>query len=217
MKKGEFILGITHICGLLACIAIVGILLLISEDANASDTMRRTEEVGITGSESAIVYDAVECYEYGKYFVVRRSFFGSSGNDILVKKKEDYENSIECSYVVGRNDFEVKNEDADYFFGIYQDLMFVDSGTCPCPRGLSIYSLTERKMVYESTYMTPIAITPDSKLSFWMETAEVATPENCPNYDNILQGHAGIDKRVTLDLKTFELAESDETRCVYHM
>ncbi|MBI4823480.1 MAG: hypothetical protein HY805_04530 [Nitrospirae bacterium] len=176
----------------------------------------REKIVLLPGSDVALAYGTIQCYDYDKYFVITAEPPASPGSNILVKRKADYDGSIACSYIVEDKDFEVKNEWAEYFFGIYEDLLFVDSGTCPCPRLLIIYDISKKKEVYETSYSETIEID-GSKLSFWFETEE-ANRENCPNYDEISHGiSAAIETLVILDLKDFTLHKTDKTRCEHRM
>lgn len=171
-----------------------------------------SEIVGIPGTKRALKYrcDDVTCYEYPQYSVI----IGANG-DMLVKFKQGDEEMPPCEYVVNKGDYEVKNEWAEFFFGISGNLMFVDSGTGPDLRDVMIYDLTQRTKVYETSYSEPIVLTENDTLSFWLETEE-ASKENCPEYEKFTSMGLGaaIETKAVLDLNNFILTKSQETRCV---
>ena len=52
-----------------------------------------------------------------------------------------------CEYVAKPDDLEIRNEWAEYFLGLQGDLLILDSGTGPDPRGLIIWDLKKQKKV----------------------------------------------------------------------
>ncbi len=160
----------------------------------------------------AVAEDKTVCHESPSYLVVEGPT-GEVGTNFLVKYKSKTGLPIKCEYAVRDGDFEIKNEWAEYFLALQNNLLILDSGTGPDPRGLVIWNLENRKKVYSGTYSEPYEVKP-GYLEFWTETAK-ATEDNCPEKKEWEAGGlgAGIDTRVTLSLADFSVTRSSQTRC----
>jgi len=142
---------------------------LLSSFVHANDVSTYQESNDIkTNSQINSKYNDFKCCQSPDYFVIEASLIDSVGSDILVKYKKDYSDEIECKYIVGPTDFEIRNEWAEYFMGIRNNFLMLDSGTGPGPRGLIIYDLSKRKKLYETSCSCPVEYISDSKLSFWL-------------------------------------------------
>ena len=86
--------------------------------------------------ESAPLSDSIFCNDSADYFIITKEIPGWVGSDILVKYKASAGQSFDCAYIAEDGDFEIKNEDAEYFLGVKGDHLLIDSGTSPSPRGL---------------------------------------------------------------------------------
>ncbi len=155
----------------------------------------------------------INCYECAKYLVVAKEVQGRTGTDFLIKYKSNSREKLACNYVPGNGDFEIKNEWAEYFAGLRNDLLILDSTTGPGPSGLLIWDLTKRKKVYEGFWSDPEE-SKDDLLVYWMETGE-ATPTNCPELEHWKsQGlEAAIETKVKLNLSNFQITKTQQTRC----
>ena len=78
----------------------------------------------------------INCYESPKYLVIAKEVQGRTGTDFLIKYKSRPDQKLSCNYIFGNNDFEIKNEWAEYFAGLKGDLLILDSTTGPGPSGL---------------------------------------------------------------------------------
>jgi hypothetical protein len=155
----------------------------------------------------------INCYNSAKYLVIAKEVQGSTGTDFLIKYKSNPREKLICNYVPGTGNFEIKNEWAEYFAGLKNDLLILDSTTGPGPSGLVIWDLAKRKKVYEGSWSDPEASKNDS-LVYWLETGE-ATPANCPELENWKsQGlEAAIETKVILNLSNFRISKTQQTRC----
>jgi len=155
----------------------------------------------------------VTCYESAKYLVVAKEVRGETGTDFLIKYKSSPSEKLECSYVHGKEYFEIKNEWAEYFFGLKHDLLILDSTTGPGPSGLIIWDLVKRKKVYEGSW-SDAEETKDDTLVYWLETGE-ATDSNCPELAKWKsQGLEGaVETKVILNLTNFQITKTRQTRC----
>lgn len=151
------------------------------------------------------------CHESPRYLIIEGST-GEVGTHFLVKYKSEKGQAPVCDYVPEADDFEIRNEDAEYFLGLQQDLLILDSGTGPDPRGLVIWDLKKREKVYTGNYSE--AKIEWGYMEFWVRTSD-ATDENCPQAkewsDSGLE--AQIETKVSLNLSNFKITKSLETRC----
>lgn len=154
-----------------------------------------------------------QCYQSPKYLVVAKDAETGVGTDFLIKYKLTADEKLPCSYVFGNNDFEIKNEWAEYFAGLTDHLLILDSTTGPGPSGLTIWDLNKRKKVYKGAWSDPGDMT-DASITYWAETGE-ATNVNCPERVEWESGGLGaaIETKVILNLVDFSVAKTKETRC----
>ncbi|MGA1874131.1 MAG: hypothetical protein ACMUIA_00825 [bacterium] len=155
----------------------------------------------------------VQCYQSPGYLVVAKSVKGRVGTDFLVKYKSRADEELPCSYILQNNDFEIKNEWAEYFAGLTKDLLILDSTTGPGPSGLIIWDLKKRRKVYEGSWASPTEIKDDS-ITYWAESGEAAD-DNCPERAEWeLHGlGAAMETKVRLNLSDFTVSKTKETRC----
>lgn len=156
------------------------------------------------------------CISNDKYFVTYKYLNGDVGSDILVKYKTNKGQNFSCNYEVEKNDFEIKNEWAEYTLALENNFLILDSGTGPDPRGLIIYNLDSRKKVYTDEYFEESVIIQNNTINYWSPTNQKATPENCfkfSEYEKNGEGAEGIDSHVVLDLSNLSKKELGEYRC----
>ena len=157
--------------------------------------------------------DQINCYESAKYFIVAKEVKERAGTDFLVKYKFHLKDKFICNYNPVNRDCEIKNEWAEYFAGLKNDLLVLDSTTGPGPSGLIIWDLTKCKKVYEGSW-SDAEESGDDSLVYWMETGQ-ATHANCPELETWQsQGlEAAIETKVILNLSNFRITKTDQTRC----
>ena len=155
----------------------------------------------------------ITCHESDRYLIIERQLQDRLGADLLVKYKPHAQTKYACHYAPEAGDFEIRNEWADYFGGLIDQLLLLDSSSGPGPSGLTIWELDKRQKVFVGTWHDREASPPGS-LVYWLETG-AATPLNCPELASLeAQGlGAAIETRVMLDLSTFEIRRTPETRC----
>lgn len=118
-----------------------------------------------------------------------------------------------CHYIFDKDYFEIKNEWAEYYAGLKNHFLILDSSTGPGPSGLTIWDLKKRKKVYEGSWSDP-EDSQDDSLVYWMETGE-ANDKNCPEFQD-WQAHgleAAIETKVILHLSNLEISKTHLTRC----
>jgi len=181
--------------------------------ATAAEKERTGGEGPPDGQAVAVDAGRVTCYESVDYLVVAKETPGKTGTDFLVKYKSNPGEKPACTYAPGNNHFEIRNEWAEYFAGLKDDLLVLDSTTGPGPSGLVIWDLRKRKKVYVGSWSDSEGFR-DHSLVYWTETGE-ATPDNCPELErwksNGLEG--AIETKVILNLSNFQMSQTPETRC----
>jgi len=153
--------------------------------------------------------DGKRCYLYQKYVVLSvDSGIGSDTTAFLREAGSDARRLCEPSGK--RVILDIKNEDAEFFSGLWSHFLFVISGR-GTDRNLMIYDLDSEKLVYQSNFAEPFVLNPSGKLVFY--TADDFNPEvkSCPG---VPQGQwMGFDVQVSLNLKTLKLTHTGEVRC----
>ena len=153
------------------------------------------------------------CHQNDSYFVVVRPRTDAVGEDILVKTKSEG-SSLDCAYEIAAGDREFTEAEANYFFGLSDDYLFIDQGTAPPPRRIIVVDLQTKEEVYTDLYNRPAAIEA-STFTYWKPIDDKPTVESCPDLpaweaDGL---GAGLEERVSLDLDTLALTEEGEVRC----
>jgi hypothetical protein len=135
--------------------------------------------VSFLGAErSSAVEPKKKCHYSPLYIVVERET-GGVGTDFIIKKNGS-KRGASCDLVIGGSDFELSNEDAEYFMAIHGHLLILDSGTGPDPRRFIVWDLRSQKKVFSGAYSGPY-IVENGVIKYWLETDE-ATEHNCPSF-----------------------------------
>lgn len=165
--------------------------------------------VGVTTSAEADTKPV--CHHSPLYLVVERET-GGVGTDFIIKKKGN-KRHVSCDLTIDSLDFELKNERAEYFLAIQGDLLILDSGTGPDPRGLIIWNIESQKKVFSGSYSGPYTVE-NGLMKYWLET-EDATARNCPSLKKNAENGLGsvIETRVQLNLNDFTVKRSSKKRC----
>lgn len=169
------------------------------------------------------------CHISSDYVVVSKQIPDSVGSDILVKYRNansgvpgDMSGSLNvgaCDYAARSGDFEIKNQNVEYFDKLVGRYLVLDSGTGPDIRGIIVYDLNKKSKVYEGLKAGGKVAVSGATLTYWEPQQQVAvTAANCPKlgeYEKLGMG-AGIQAKVTLTLGDDSMVqkEAGETECV---
>ncbi len=106
----------------------------------------------IAGTEVAKKSSSPNCFLYKKYIIVVKSS-GGIGDIIAVRERTSTSDS-NCIIPSEKSGiFTIDGSDStETFVGLYRHFLFTDSGTGPDGRGISIYNLKKKKLVYSATY-----------------------------------------------------------------
>jgi hypothetical protein len=120
--------------------------------------------VGIEGSEKA------------KFDVNTSTFYYAAGKVKI--KGTDTGETIEV------NGTTASGKEADFFSGVYKNFLLIDNGTAPNGRMLKIWSIAEKKLVFNMAYEGNLSIK-DDKLNFIvpldLKKNKLPKPVNCPD------------------------------------
>lgn len=160
---------------------------------------------------------SVECYQNQKYFVALKDG-QSEDSRILVKLKNNQNSYNDCSYNLEKSDFEIK-EWITMILNLDNNFLLTDTGTAPGIRGLSVYDLDKKTKIYDGSYSgggnPPVEILDNNIISFWEETKEKPTENNCPELKQNEENGLGsaIEEKVNLNLITLKKELLKEYRC----
>ena len=159
--------------------------------------------------------NGISCKDNPNYFVVTKSLSDSVGSDILIKYKTNKNQNFACSYTVEKNDFEIKNVQAEYFLTFTDNFLVLDSGTAPEPRGLIVYDLRSRKIVFTDSYAKPVQVKGDS-ITYFSKTDQKPTIKNCSSLNDYIKNGLGavIMSKVTVDLSSLNKKSTGVTECI---
>ena len=179
----------------------------------------KKESIGVGGTEAPVAHQKKkqgECYAFKKYVVFTTETEDGVGEDIRIALRGESSGAKQlCDDKSAKTYFTIKNDDSNFFFGLFEDYLFVDIGTGPEPRGLSVFDLSRKKKIYDASYNTPIKIGAGATLDFWMPLEKDLPKKQCPQAKKWeAQGLGfGFERRVILDLKTLKERTLGQPRC----
>jgi hypothetical protein len=161
------------------------------------------------------LYKNLECHDSPKYFAIQKGISDSAGSDILIKYDTNPSQNFPCAYTVASGDFEIKNVMAEYFLAFTENFLLLDSGTAPPPRGLIVYDLRSRKIVFTDSYTKPVLVEGDN-ITYLSKTDQKPTLQNCPDLDNYTKNGLGavIMSKITVNLLTLNKKDLGTTQCL---
>ncbi|WP_112661906.1 hypothetical protein [Microvirga flavescens] len=169
-----------------------------------------------------------QCYSNAGYLIVEYERNGEFP-DFLVKPKSSSSQETPCRFDPQPQDFSDldtthSDDDRTYRFVILKDDLLVvqrDQGVGVTTSYLLTIDLKTRSSNDELGSPDEVDVVDDSHISFWQGTDIKPTKKNCPEYYNPAKlkkmfddAIAVVQKRVTFDLSTRQLAEQSVTRCV---
>lgn len=166
----------------------------------------------LSGSESPISVTNTsdgKCYLYQDSTVITKASNSEAGEVILIKAVPDKKCKWDKSAwkIVGP---------ANYYFGKYRNLVFVDNGTGPDLRQISIFDTNNHIQQFNDTYVEPINIV-KNQLSYWQPAATIANKQNCDKFTeaNKTGLTPQVQKQMQVDLlnDSFFGVSSKKVRC----
>jgi hypothetical protein len=151
------------------------------------------------------------CYVYERYVVI--AWGSPDPQPVAIVRQRDSEDSgaADCSRDSLAGDFVLRNEWAEYFSGMWGDLLLVDSGTGDI-RSLILYDVAARRKVLEleGAGETDGWIS-EHTVRIWMLAATDLPRAVCPDIPEMLG--VGVDSLYALNLETLRLTPLGPWRC----
>jgi hypothetical protein len=173
----------------------------------------------VAGSEAPKIIklkDNSVCYSYRKWAVIVSPTEDVGENIKVIAKLAAGDETFLADLKKAPVHFKMPAGD-NFFFGVYDNFMFIDSGTGPDPRGLDVIDLAQKKNVFSGSYSSPISLDKGERLVYYVEVDEkkLKKKPDCPEAEEWKQNQLGIayEEKVSLDLKTMKMARSGQLRC----
>ena len=167
----------------------------VSADATALGVPKLPEEGG-------------SCYVYDDYVVIA---WRSPDPEPVAVVRERTEGRVDCTPDSLPGDFVIRSEWAEYFCGMWRDLLLIDSGTGNI-RALIVYDVPTRRKVgiLEGSGGTEGWID-DVTIRIWMLASTDAPRELCPHIPEVFG--VGVDSLYALNLETLNRRALGPWRC----
>lgn len=166
----------------------------------------------LSGTESPVSVTNTsngKCYLYPDSTIITKSNDSEAGELILIKTIADKK----CKW--DKSAWKIAGP-ANYYFGKFQNLVFVDNGTGPDLRQISIFDINSHIQQFNDTYIEPISIL-KNQLSYWQPAATIANKQNCDKFAEASKTGLTpqIQKQMQLNLSSGNFSEvpSGKTRC----
>jgi len=173
---------------------------------------------GIFGNCYSDQHDTAKCgknstvFTYSNYVVYEQFNPEKGTNDILVLERNKENN---CTRNISKAIFVLKEQENGFFINLFQNFIFIDYGTGPDARTLSVYNFKTGKKVLDTPYSdTLIKIGKDS-VSIWIESSDTNFTK-CAEYQKWKENglEAGIVVEHYFDLKSLKLYKTQNSKCV---
>ena len=158
-------------------------------------------------------------YRYNEYTIYTKPTADVAGEDIDVYKT-DPKNSDFCKIKDQKPVHTFDNEimgGANFFAGLYLDYLFIDQGTGPSLRGLSIYDLSDGKLQFFTNYSDPVIS--NGALTYYETISSREFFDNkatCNKRGHWLRSGLRVlfQKQISYDLETGKKESLEKFRCV---
>lgn len=188
------------------------------------EKLKPTDDSSIQGSDPVTLYEKKgrlgwTAYVHAGYVIEVEADIESAGENIRVHYRPEGRELVfpdDLDEIQDWVTFTLLNDhNNNWFYGVYGKYMFIDCGCCKGSRGLQVYDLSNRILVHNGNHCQAVRLVKGG-LSFWRETGEEVTLENCPKVEEYKKagwGGAAIEEKVFLDLRTMKLRKTGEKRC----
>ncbi len=147
------------------------------------------------------------CRRSGRWQIASRGFDDQVGTDLFIRPAA----SGSCATDSLPGDLVIRNQEADYFEATWEDRLFVDSGTGPDGRGLTLYELPSgRRLVGLTIAEGVFRSTEPHEILVWTQHDLRETAPGCTRRESMIPV---IDSLVRVDLRTGAVTRTGTTRC----
>ena len=157
--------------------------------------------------------DRAVCFVGSRYVVLEQGV-EEVGSDLFIRPTDVPNSGDLCDTDSLGGDIVLRNQSAQYFLGLKNNLLFTDDGTGPSGRVLTIYDLTKRDTVFQLPGYDLVGWSNGITLRLWKEAGHGQSVAGmCP--DTAYGPYPGLDSLVLLDLRTLRLRPTGEFRCYF--
>ena len=154
-----------------------------------------------------------ECYVYERYVVFEVRLENTSGKSIRVIRRSK-DGGTRCDMDEGKEVLFIDGENkANHFDGLYKNYLFVDSGTGPGFRGLTVYNLLTGAPIYKAM-ISMRAILSYPSLTFHKMTDKTVPCPEANGWKIKYDFGFAFDEKVILDLNTLHEEYSGDIQCI---
>lgn len=159
--------------------------------------------------------DTGNCYVFSNY-IIKTKTGEDVGEDIMVYNRPANKVASGGCKTVGNPYLTIKNPDSNYFFGLSDDYLFIDSGTGASVRGLEIYNLKTKKSVLTAEYHETFQLLPNNIVLFDKTAEKGGLIKNCKQAAKIKRDGmtVGWVQDTRFDLKLLKKVSVGALRCV---
>lgn len=172
--------------------------LLLLINSNASDQ-----------TQQPVINQITECFRKDSVSIIIRD--GTDNYIDIIVAKSNYFNG-KCIYDSVHAIFESKQNWETFYLDFKYPYLFLDSGTGPDPRGLTIIDVILQKTVLSTGYSDPIEFIDSSTISYWSERNDTEKCEECAKWAAQGLGCA-IEDKVLYNFRTQTITTTKESRC----
>jgi len=162
--------------------------------------------------ETREIRPGVRCHHYQRYVTVAWDSPGPEPVAIVRSRRPDASPSLaDCGTDSLPGDFVVRNEWAEYYAGMWEDLLFIDSGTGEV-RAYILYDVPSRRHVLTLEGVGDMEGSIDSvTVRIWLLSGSGLPRALCPEISDAFD--VGVDSLYAFNLRTLQLTPLGEWRC----
>ena len=154
------------------------------------------------------------CYQNDAHFIITEEG-PDLGSSFLIKWKNEGQPVPPCVFNPVKGDMMFSGYN---FVALVGNKLVLDQGSAPNPRCIMVFDLDKQDKILEQDYYptngTGIKVV-GSSVGFWENRGMRPTPDNCPNYQNLMRaGNPGFVQYVTVDLDTLQKTASGPVECI---
>jgi hypothetical protein len=164
-------------------------------------------------SKSVISSASIKTHVFEKYVVFETLHADANATDIIVmdRKYGDNFSKIDTKKAV----FVLNNQETGFFSNLFQKYLFMDYGTGPDQRMLSVFDITNGKKVLDTAYSDDIALIGKDTVSIWLESSDT-TFSKCKDHEKWKDGGLGTAIIVEhyFNIRTLKFYKTPNWKCV---
>jgi hypothetical protein len=139
------------------------------------------EPCAASSTEASVPASTVECFVTGGRTVVKKSDMSAMRDYVLVKPSVAGNASSACAFFKESGDEILSFDYPVFVWGAVGGYIVLDTGTSPAPRGVSLYDIVRKKVVFDDTRCSTDMTASSGSLHYSVCTGEAITGASCPS------------------------------------